>query len=135
MPAIQNIGATDSSAVAKTFNAISGAGGSSPAIWRLGSPGSGGFAACAEIRMSSKEIKRRSAKELRTTMKYPHTSTDSNTGLVTVHCTVDYAQSVKFDLDVPASTLQDSVHLWTSAWVNTADGGLLNAVRTGIVPV
>lgn len=134
MSTIANISALDwvnSSAV--TFAIAEGSGGDgSPAKWRVS--GYTSYAAAPEIRFAMRDTKKGAGRAGRVTFVYPHTSTDSTTGLTTVHCLLRGSADFSFDKDVPIAIAQNAVSLFFSALASRAAGNILEGFAGNTAP-
>lgn len=133
MSGIQPITAQNWANSAVGFAVAEGSGGDgSPAKWRM--TGFSSYAAAPEIRFAMRDTKKGAGRAARVTFVYPHTSTDSTTGLTTTHCLLRGSADFSFDRDVPITIAQDAVSLFFSALASRATGNILEGVATNTAP-
>lgn len=104
----------------------------SPAIWRIANGPS--HATAYEIRFTARDSARGKARSFRATAQFPHSSTDADTGLTTVHCIGRGAAEFSFDKDVPITLLQDWATLFFTALGSRVSGAILDGVTVNSAP-
>jgi len=133
MSGIANITAQNWAGSTVNFAIAEGSGGDgSPAKWRM--TGFSSYAATPEIRFAMRDTKKGAGRAARVTFVYPHTSTDSTTGLTTVHCLLRGSADFSFDRDVPITIAQDAVSLFFSALSSRTTGNILEGVAGNTAP-